>query len=154
LYVLVDRGLSGRDEAGAHVDGTRAECERCGETAAGCDPPACYDGDIERLNGGRVKDEAGDVVLAWMSSALEAGSTDGGDPVPRGGDCVAHTSRLVNHFDTCGVEVWHVRRGARTCSFNDGDPRLNNGGAIVVVRDGVDCGKNGQVHTEWSVGHF
>lgn len=95
LDVLVDGGLDGSHEAGAHVDTAGTKGERGSETIAVSEAARGNEGDLEGLSGPAQENEVGDVVLTDVAGALEAVDGEEVDAQLDGRLCVPDCCALV-----------------------------------------------------------
>ncbi|MNT27727.1 hypothetical protein D3C72_1633680 [compost metagenome] len=104
-------------------------------------------------DGGGNQDQARNVVLAHMASALESVDGNNVHPYVLGLAGVARGGALVDHTHPGRLEGRHVLVRVVAGRLHDLDARFDDGVAVFDVRHGLQCRQKSQVHAKWAVRH-
>ena len=149
----VDRRFNRAHEPCPHVDPFRAEAQRCrqplpvGEAARG------DEGHRERLPRSAQQDEVSDIRFADVTCAFEAVDGEEVDAEFDGRLRVSDGGAFVEDGAVGGFELLDYGARAVTGGFDDPDAFVDDrlSVAVVVWRD--ESGEEGQVDSEWILGH-
>src|ERR1700682_5044109 len=154
LDVLVDRGLGGAHEPRSHVDAVGAQRQRGHQTPGGGEATGGDHRDLDLVGCRRYQHQARDVVLAWMTGALEPVDADAVHAQALRLDRMPHRGALVQHLDPVVVEHRQMWRRIGSGGLHDLDAGVDDDLAVLVVGRRIDGRQDREVHPERLVGQI